>query len=99
LIKLAAGVAVEVKKCRLVAPPLAAADIVVATVKLPNVEMATTRAAIVEVTALDPATTLARLEPFEITTVPEVSDVIVGLLDSVTVATEDRATVLLVRVT
>lgn len=76
------------------------------TVSGPSVENATTSADIVEVTVLEPATTLAVLAPEMIDTEPEEIDAIVGLLDKITVGLDDSvtvpddtATVLLVRVT
>lgn len=66
---------------------------------LPSVENATTSADIVDVTPLEPAKTLAVLAPATIEIAPDVTEVIVGLEDRVTVATEDSATVLLVSVT
>ena len=67
--------------------------LLVVTEKFPSVESATTKAGIVDVTALEPATTLAKLAPLEMTTVPEVRDVTVGLDDRITVKLDDGVTV------
>jgi hypothetical protein len=55
--------------------------------------MATTSAAIVEVTVEDPAMTLAIFVPLDTTMVPDDSDVIVGLEDRITVKLLDGVTV------
>ena len=72
----------------------------------PSVDRATTKADMVDVTTLDPATTFAVLAPLMIETAPEDTEVMVGLDDRITVGLldkvtvpDDTLTVLLVRVT
>lgn len=60
---------------------------------LPTVDSATTRADMVEVTALDPAVTQAVLPPLMIETAPDETDVIDGNEERITVGFEESVTV------